>query len=177
MRQKIMAALAAPAAPPLPKSASDTRNRGTRRLMVVSHGCERTYPLRRKYLAHDIVEDLFDDGTEECVAAHLPGVEVNAGQLGVVVQHALKVGCTTQYVLVLSDSPACASTCELMLDGKLRQRYYYPVRMEDQPCAAIDATGPLRIPVLHQRQVEPVLDGQRATTPEAATKGIVPTYK
>ena len=51
-----------------------------------------------QHLAHYIIQDLFGDGAEERIAGHLPGVEVDAGELGVVVEHLLKVGCTIQYV-------------------------------------------------------------------------------
>jgi hypothetical protein len=57
-----------------------------------------------RHFAYHIVQNLSGDGAEELVAGHLPGVEVNAGQLSVVVQHALKVGGTVQYVWVAADS-------------------------------------------------------------------------
>jgi hypothetical protein len=46
------------------------------------------------HLAGDIVRDLFWSGAEELAAGNLPGVKVRARQLGVVIQHALEVGCT-----------------------------------------------------------------------------------
>jgi hypothetical protein len=54
--------------------------------------------LGRSHLAYDVVERLLSDGTIERLARHLPGVQVHAGQLGVIIQHLLEVGCNTQYV-------------------------------------------------------------------------------
>jgi hypothetical protein len=41
--------------------------------------------LRIEHFPHDIVQDFLGDGAEELVAGDLPGVQIDAGQLGVVV--------------------------------------------------------------------------------------------
>ena len=42
-------------------------------------------------------------------------------QLGVVVQHLLKVGCTIQYTWLPADGAACAGMCEPKLKGRFQQ--------------------------------------------------------
>ena len=44
------------------------------------------------HLADDVIERLLRDGAFEWIAGHLPGVQVDAGQLGVVVEHFFKMG-------------------------------------------------------------------------------------
>jgi hypothetical protein len=46
---------------------------------------------RIKHFSHNVVQNLVGDGSEKLVAAHLPGMQVDAGQLGVAIQHLLKV--------------------------------------------------------------------------------------
>jgi hypothetical protein len=60
------------------------------------------------HFADDVVQDPLGDGAEELVASSLLGMEIDAGQLGIVAQHALKVGWTTQYVWGSADGPAGA---------------------------------------------------------------------
>ncbi len=43
------------------------------------------------HLSRDVIEGLFGNGAIERLAGHLPGVQVDAGQLRVVVQHLLKM--------------------------------------------------------------------------------------
>jgi hypothetical protein len=66
-----------------------------------------------KYLAHDIVEDFLGDGAEELVAGDLLGVEIDAGQLGVVLKHLIEVGRTVQCVSLPAVSPPSSSGCAL----------------------------------------------------------------
>jgi hypothetical protein len=40
-------------------------------------------------------------------------VEIDAGQLGVIVEHLLKVGCTVQYVWLPADRSSCSDGCKL----------------------------------------------------------------
>ena len=46
---------------------------------------------RAGHLPHDVVQDLLGDGAVERLAGHLPSVQVDAGQLGVVVEHLLEM--------------------------------------------------------------------------------------
>jgi hypothetical protein len=51
-----------------------------------------------RHLPDEIAECLLNDTAVEGLVRHLPGVQVETGQLGVVVEHFLKVGENTQYV-------------------------------------------------------------------------------
>ena len=62
------------------------------------------------HFTDNVVENLFGDGPEERVTRDLPGMEVDAGELGVVVQHLLKVGC----VWLPADGVLDAQACELV---------------------------------------------------------------
>ncbi len=46
---------------------------------------------RIEHFPQNVIEDHFSDGSKEIVAGDLPGMEVNAGQLGFVVEHLLQV--------------------------------------------------------------------------------------
>ena len=66
-----------------------------------------------KHFSDDIVEDFLDDGSEQLVARDLPGMQIDAGQLRVVIQHLFKVSCTIQYAWTDGINPISAGFCLL----------------------------------------------------------------
>jgi hypothetical protein len=61
----------------------------------------------------DIIERFQGDSSEKVVRGELPGVEVDAGQLGIVIQHSLKVGCTIRYAWVPGHGTSDAVSADL----------------------------------------------------------------
>jgi hypothetical protein len=63
------------------------------------------------HLACKAIQRFQGDCAEKPVPAELPRVEINAGKLGIVAQHALKVGRTVQYVRLPDDGAIGVGTC------------------------------------------------------------------